>query len=51
MLNDSDPLLHSSGSPFNSAQQGETVQTSNAVSGKAHFEETYFFSFYLEFKS
>uniref|UniRef100_A0A8V0ZY22 Death-inducer obliterator 1 n=1 Tax=Gallus gallus TaxID=9031 RepID=A0A8V0ZY22_CHICK len=32
MLNDSDPLLPSSGSPFNSAQQGETVQTSNAVS-------------------
>lgn len=51
MLNDSDPLLPSSGSPFNSAQQGETVQTSNAVSGKAHFEETYFFSLYFEFKS
>ncbi|XP_061217524.1 death-inducer obliterator 1 isoform X2 [Neopsephotus bourkii] len=32
MLNDSDPLLPSSGSPFRSALQGETIQTSNAVS-------------------
>ncbi|PKU28878.1 death-inducer obliterator 1 isoform x1 [Limosa lapponica baueri] len=31
MLNDSDPLLPSSGSPFHSALQGETVPTSNAV--------------------
>ncbi|XP_074744366.1 death-inducer obliterator 1 isoform X1 [Strix uralensis] len=32
MLNDSDPLLPSSGSPFHSALQGETIRTSNAVS-------------------
>ena len=36
MLNDSDPLLPSSGSPFCSALRGETVPTSNAVSGKAY---------------
>lgn len=36
MLNDSDPLLPSSGSPFRSALQGETFRTSNAVSGKAY---------------
>ncbi|KAM6319062.1 death-inducer obliterator 1 isoform 1-T1 [Podargus strigoides] len=32
MLNDSDPLLPSSGSPFCSVLQGETIRTSNAVS-------------------
>ncbi|KAM6112926.1 death-inducer obliterator 1 [Pterocles gutturalis] len=32
MLNDSDPLLPSSGSPFHSALQGETIPASNAVS-------------------
>ena len=53
MLNDSDPLLPSSGSPFHSSQQGETIQTSNAVSGKdiEGIEDAYFFTFYLEFKS
>nr|XP_010309729.1 PREDICTED: LOW QUALITY PROTEIN: death-inducer obliterator 1-like [Balearica regulorum gibbericeps] len=32
MLNDSDPLLPSSGSPFQSALQGETIRTSNVLS-------------------
>ncbi|XP_009669103.2 death-inducer obliterator 1 isoform X2 [Struthio camelus] len=32
MLNDSDPLLPSSGSPFHSTLQGETIRPSNAVS-------------------
>ncbi|KAM6298567.1 death-inducer obliterator 1 [Aegotheles albertisi] len=32
MLNDSDPLLPSSGSPFHSALQAKTIRTSNAVS-------------------
>lgn len=36
MLNDSDPLLPSSGSAFLPAELKETVRTSNATSGKAH---------------
>lgn len=52
MLNDSDPLLPSSGSPFHSSQKGETVQTSNAVSGKdiEGIEDTYFLYFMWNLK-